>query len=400
MSKQIRKIKLLVFSLLGLSGLFTGNIAAQQDIFQQNPIVSPLINEDNSVTFKLYAPHADSVSVVGSMDAANAFAPITYHMKKEGEGVWSFTTPPLPPELYRYSFTVDGVRTVDPSNAHVIRDVASISNIFIIGGGKAELYKTQNVPHGTVQYRWYDSPGNEKQRRLAVYTPHGYENSEAEYPVLYLLHGIGGDEEAWLGSGRAAQIMDNLIAQQKASPMIVVITNGNVAQEAAPGMGSNGMPQPTFMLPNTMDGKFEETFSDVVDFVEANYRTPGTKESRAIAGLSMGGFHTANISMYYPNTFDYIGLFSSALGVSPNSGNTSPVYQEQDKKLTAQMNNGYQLYWMAIGVDDFPMLLEGNEKFRQKMDDMGMQYEYLETAGGHTWNNWRDYLAQFAQLLF
>ncbi len=374
---------------------------AQQDLFNENPLISPEIHEDNTVTFRIKAPKADSVSVSGSLDGANAFANVTYDMVKGADGIWSFTTPALPSELYRYHFTVDGVRTVDPANAHAIRDVGNLSNIFIVGGGQGDLYKVNDVPHGTVAYRWYNSPGNDKNRRLAVYTPPGYENSNVDYPVLYLLHGIGGDEEAWLGSGRASQIMDNLIAQGKAEPMIVVMTNGNVYQEAAPGEGSAGLTRPTFMLPNTMDGKFEETFVDVMKFIRENYRTLDNKENRAIAGLSMGGFHTANIALNYPDTFDYIGLFSSALGVrSPNGNVTSPMYENKDEKLKRQMENGYELYWMAIGNADMEMILKGNQDFRNMMDGMGMEYEYLETDGGHTWNNWRDYLVIFAQKLF
>ncbi|PSK83270.1 esterase [Prolixibacter denitrificans] len=372
----------------------------QQDLFHSNPIVSPEINADHTVTFRIMAPNAKEVSASGSLDGEHAFANITYEMQKGDSGVWTFTTPVLPSEFYRYHFTVDGVRTVDPANAHAIRDVGNISNVFLIGGGKADLYKVNDVPHGTVAYRWYNSPGNGMMRRLSVYTPPGYENSTAKFPVLYLFHGVGGDEEAWLGSGRASEIMDNLIAQGKAEPMIVVMTNGNVSQEAAPGEGIQGFVKPTFMLPHTMDGKFEETFIDVMKFIESNYRTPATKESRAIAGLSMGGFHTANISLYYPNTFDYVGLFSSALGVRPMNNNPSPVYQNQDEKLKQQMENGYKLYWMGMGVDDMPMIYNGNKNFREKMDSIGMKYEYVESKGGHTWNNWRDYLSIFAQRLF
>jgi len=384
-----------------LLGLITWSLSAQQDLFNENSIVSPQINADNTVTFQVKAPEAKIVSVSGSLDAEKAFAPVTYEMKKGNDGIWSFTTPVLPSELYRYYFIIDGARTTDPGNAFAIRDVGNLSSIFIIGGGQADLYTVQNVPHGTVAFRWYDSPGNRKIRRLTVYTPPGYEKNSEKYPVLYLLHGVGGDETAWTGSGRAAEILDNLIAQGKAKAMIVVMTNGNVSQEAAPGQGSDGFVKPTFMLPHTMDGKFEETFIDVMKFVEENYRTIETKECRAIAGLSMGGFHTANISMYYPNTFDFIGLFSSALGVRPNGSNiTSPVYQNQDDKLKQQMNNGYKLYWMGMGVDDMPMIYNGNKDFRKKMDEMGMKYEYLETEGGHTWNNWRNYLSIFAQKLF
>jgi len=381
-------------------GLITCSSYAQQDLFNENPIVSPEINADHTVTFRIQAPDAKIVNVTGSLDGELAFAPITYGMQKGNDGMWTFTTPVLPSEFYRYHFTVDSVRTVDPANANAIRDVGDISNVFLIEDGIADQYRVNDVPHGSVTYRWYDSPGNNKMRKLAVYTPPGYENSTEKYPVLYLLHGVGGDEEAWLGSGRESQIMDNLIAQGKARPMIVVMPNGNVSQEAAPGEGVQGFVKPIFMLPHTMDGKFEETFIDIMTFIEDSYRTIETKGGRAIAGLSMGGFHTANISMYYPNTFDYVGLFSSALGVRPTGNATSPVYQNVDEKLKRQMDNGYKLYWMGIGVDDMPMIYNGNRDFREKMDDMGMKYEYVETAGGHTWNNWRHYLSIFVQQIF
>jgi len=390
-------MKQLILTLL--LGLIASSSYAQQDLFNEDPIISPEINADQTVTFRIQAPDAEEVSVTGSLDEENAFANITYEMQNRNDSLWTFTTPVLPSEFYRYHFSVDGVRTVDPANAHVIRDVANISNVFLIEGGVADLYKVNEVSHGTVAYRWYDSPGNDKRRRLAVYTPPGYENSTRNYPVLYLLHGIGGDEEAWLGSGRASQILDNLIARGMASPLIMVMPNGNVSQEAAPGKGSQGFVKPTFRLPHTMDGKFEETFIDILTFVEDNYRTIESKEGRAIAGLSMGGFHTAHISMYYPDTFDYVGLFSSALGVRRPSNSTSPVYQKREEKLKVQRDNGYQLYWIGVGDDD-RLVYPGIQEFRSNLDSLDMKYQYVETDGGHTWNNWRMYLVEFAQLIF
>ena len=382
-------------------GITACSLYAQQDLFGENQVTSPEIHTDHTVTFRLQAPEASKVSITGDWIPSQVFStPSMKVMQLGNDGIWSYTTEVLETDLYRYSFFVDGARTIDPSNAHVIRDVASVSNIFLIEGGQADLYKVNKVPHGTIAFRWYDSPGNDKMRRLAIYTPPGYENRTTTYPVLYLLHGVGGDEEAWLGSGRASQIMDNLIAQGKAKPMIVVMTNGNVSQEAAPGKGSDGFVTPTFMLPHTMDGKFEETFIDIMKFVESNYRTTEKKEDRAIAGLSMGGFHTANISMYYPNTFDYVGLFSSALNVRPVNNTSSPVYQNLDEKLKQQMDNGYKLYWIGIGVDDMEMIYNGVQDFRKKLDEMGMTYEYAETDGGHTWSNWRKYLSEFVQLIF
>lgn len=381
-------------------GFISWSLQAQQDLFGGNPFTSYEINTDHTVTFRLQAPDASKVTISGDWMPSQIFSSASRDMQLGDDGIWSYTTEVLQPDMYRYSFSVDGVRTIDPNNAHVFRDVANVSNIFLIEGGQADLYKVNKVPHGSVTFRWYDSPGNDKTRRVSVYTPPGYETSDIKYPVLYLLHGIGGDEESWLGSGRAAQIIDNLIAQDKAKPMIVVMTNGNVSQEAAPGESSEGFITPSFMLPNTMDGKFEETFIDVIKFVESNYRTIESKEGRAIAGLSMGGFHTAYISLYYPNTFDYVGLFSSALNVNPRGNNpSSPVYQNVDEKLKQQMNNGYKLYWIGVGVDD-TAVYQGIQEYRKKMDSIGMKYEYVETDGGHTWQNWRSYLADFAQKIF
>jgi enterochelin esterase-like enzyme len=355
---------------------------------------------NSGVTFRLEAPDASKVTISGDWMPSPIFSSSSRDMQLGKDGIWSYTTEALKPDMYRYSFSVDGVRTIDPNNAHAFRDIANISSIFIIGGGQADYYRVNKVPHGSVTFRWYDSPGNNKKKRISIYTPPGYETSDINYPVLYLLHGIGGDEESWLGSGRAAQIIDNLIAQGEAKPMIVVMTNGNVSQEAAPGESSEGFITPVLMLPNTMDGKFEETFIDIMKFVKMNYRTIESKEGRAIAGLSMGGFHTAYISLHYPNTFDYVGLFSSALNVNPGGNNRSnPVYQDVDEKLKQQMNNGYKLYWIGVGADDVTVY-QGIQDYRKKMDSIGMKYEYVETDGGHTWQNWRKYLVDFAQKIF
>ncbi|UII25735.1 esterase [Fulvivirga maritima] len=376
------------------------NIHGQQNIFGPKQLESPVINQDNSVTFKVMGPEASKISITGDWMAREGFNTPYQALQKGDSGVWTYTTPPLEPEFYSYSLLVDGVRTLDPANAHAVRDVASLSNVFIIEGGVADYYKVQAVPHGTVAYRWYDSPGNDKQRRLAVYTPPGYENSKKKYPVLYLLHGIGGDEEAWLGSGRARQIFDNLIAAGKVEPMIVIMTNGNVSQKAAPGQSDAGFVTPSFMLPHTMDGKFEETFVDVMKFVEDNYRTIEKKESRAIAGLSMGGFHTSFISRNYPDTFDYVGLFSPAINVQAPDKETSPIYQNRKEKLRKQKENGVALYWIGLGEDDMEQLYNGVQKFRNDLDEVGMDYVYKETSGGHTWDNWRQYLVEFSQQLF
>lgn len=377
-----------------LALFFTLHVQAQENLpsGQRKEIISPEIHADNSVTFRLMAPNANQVSVTGDFLAQEEPAKMT----NNAGGVWSYTTRPLPSELYTYAFNVDGLTVNDPNNVYYRRDVASVLNVLLVGGGQADLYKVNRVPHGTVAKRWYESPGNHMTRRITIYTPPGYEESNKSYPVLYLLHGMGGDEEAWMTLGRASQILDNLIAQNKAEPMIVLMPNGNVAQEAAPGESSLGFHKPQFQLPHTMDGKYEETFHEIIRFVESQYRTIPEKKGRAIAGLSMGGFHTLHISRYYPDTFDYIGLFSAA--IMPDEKVQSKVYDRFDQTLAVQKENGFELYWIAIGKDDF--LYQANADFRKKLDVMDFPYIYRESEGGHTWRNWRIYLSEFLPLLF
>jgi enterochelin esterase-like enzyme len=376
--------------------LFCDTSFSQQALFGGANITSPEINSDNSVTFRFMAPDARDVKISGGWMPMQRWTPGSEKMTKDEKGLWTYTTTALPSDLYSYSFSVDGIQCTDPNNVFMIRDVASVTNIFIVGGGKADLYKVNNVPHGSVTRRWYNSPGLGMNRRITIYTPAGYEKSTESYPVLYLLHGMGGDEEAWIALGRTSQILDNLIARGKAKPMIVVMPNGNVVQEAAPGESSLGFYKPTMQLPNTMDGKYEETFGDVIKFVESNYRVIAKKSGRAIAGLSMGGFHSLHISRIYPDTFDYIGLFSAA--ISPDEKITSKVYDNIDATLKRQMTNGYKLYWIGIGKADF--LYKFNEEYRKKLDTMKMPYEYRESEGGHTWTNWRVYLSEFVPKLF
>jgi len=383
-------LTLTVFTILGQS------LIAQQSLYGGQEITSPQINDNNSVTFHLLAPNAQEVKISGDWMPSEGWIPGSVTMEKDEKGVWTHTTEVLEPELYGYSFQIDGFRTLDPNNAFVSRDISTITNIFIIDGGQAELYKVNDVPHGSVTQRWYDSPGIGMDRRVTVYTPPGYEGSQEKYPVLYLLHGAGGDEEAWITLGRAIQIMDNLIAMGKAKPMIVVMPNGNVIQDAAPGKGSDGFYKPQFMVPKTMDGTFEETFGEIIEFVESRYRVKTGKSDRAIAGLSMGGYHSLHISRYYPETFDYVGLFSAA--ILPNQNGYSKVYEDIDGTLKRQMENGYKLYWIGIGKTDF--LYKNALDFKEKLDNLGMTYTYRESEGGHIWKNWRIYLSEFVPQLF
>lgn len=378
---------------------------AQQTLWRDKPIVSPEIHSDNTVTFRMRAPKAVRVQITGDFlpmqHSESAYGkydvPGIADLKEGKEGVWEYTTPlSLLPELYNYSFIVDGLKTTDPANVYLIRDVATVFNVFIVGGARADLYKVNSVNHGTVSRRWYWSPSLKMNRRLAVYTPAGYEESNKRYPVFYLLHGMGGDEEAWLALGRASQILDNLIAAGKAKPMIVVMTNGNVSQEAAPGESSLGYIVPTMQLPKTMDGSMEESFPDVVNFIDATYRTVKRKSGRAIAGLSMGGFHSLHISKQYPDMFDYVGLFSAA--IMPDKQVKSSVYDNTENKLKIQFKKNPKLYWIAIGKTDF--LYKANEEYRKMLNEKGFKYTYYETDEGHIWRNWRIYLTEFVPMLF
>lgn len=367
-------------------------------------IISPEINADKTVTFRFYAPKADTVKISSDflppVKVMSRFGivdgPGTINLTKDKNGLWTYTSKPLESELYSYTFVVDGVQTTDPNNPYALRNSASMTNIFMVDKGRADLYKTNEVPHGTVTHNWYPSVGLKMNRRVTIYTPAGYEQSNEKYPVLYLLHGAGGDEESWATHGRAIQILDNLIAQGKAKPMIVVMPNGNVVQDAGYGYGKDGFYKPQFLLPQSMNGVYEANFMDIVSYVEKTFRVKNNKENRAIAGLSMGGFHTMHISRYYPNTFDYVGLFSAA--IIPREDATGKVYSNLDETLKIQKNNGFKLYWIAIGKDDF--LYQANIDFKKKLDGIGLKYEYLETGEGHIWKNWRIYLAEFAPRLF
>jgi enterochelin esterase-like enzyme len=368
-------------------------------------LVSPEV-KNQTVTFRLWAPEAENVSVeadffektrqqtpLGEVEVAGRIL-----MQKGGDGVWTYTTSVPAPELHTYCFYVDGMRMLDPNNVYMLRDIATYTNYFLVDGELSQNYLVREVPHGTVSKVWYPSPtlGMER-RRMTVYTPAGYEDGKENYPVLYLLHGAGGDENAWSELGRAVQILDNLIAQGKAKPMIVVMPNGNGGQEAVPGEYPNSMYKPSFMNPKTMEGSFEKAFPDIMNYVETHYRTVNDKAHRAIAGLSMGGFHSLYISANYPDKFGYVGLFSAAINRQSKSENAY-IYENLEEKLAAQFAEAPKLYFIAIGNGDF--LYQDNVKYRQLLDKHGYKYEYMETDGGHEWRNWRKYLNHLLPELF
>ena len=406
----MKKLSILAAALLLHLGCF-----AQQALFERVSVISPEVNANNTVTIRLSAPEAHKVQVTGDFlpprIVENAYGKSEQagivDLTKDEKGVWSFTSGKLSPELYSYNLILDGVKIVDPSSVYIQRDITSKTNIFIISekkGDCGDLYSVNEVPHGNLEKVWYPSPTLKMQRRMTVYTPAGYDKGKS-YPVMYLLHGAGGDENAWSELGRAAQILDNLIAAGKVKPMVVVMTNGNPNCQAAPGEWSAGLYVPSFMGYQGAKpaASMDESFPDVMSYVESHYKVSKNKAQRAICGLSMGGGHSFDISRRFPDKFDYIGLFSAGLNV--NGGwDRSNFYDQmsKNKQFGEQMAKLFagkpKLYWIAIGKTDF--LYESNADLRRYLTEHNYPYTYVETEGGHIWRNWRLYLTWFAQKLF
>ena len=378
--------------LLVCCGMMAANSFGQQALGQRPRVKSPVVNADGTVTFNFFDPTAQQVSVTGDFQEIHWQ---TLHMTKQDNGVWTVTTPVLNPELYSYSLSVDGQRFIDPANSYVNRDISTLSNIFIVSkeeNDKGHLYQVNDVPHGTLSRVWYDSPTLGQQRRMTVYLPAAYDGKK-KFPVMYLLHGHGGDETAWGDLGRTSQIMDNLIAQGKCVPMIVVMPNGNPTCNAAPGWWHEGMYTPDGNAFNRRGAKasMEESFMDIVNFVDKNYKTIRKRSARAVTGLSMGGGHTFGISYRYPEVFDYYGLQSAAARLKKNDA-------QFDAQMARLFASEPRLFWIAIGKEDF--LMQMNNDLRNYLDAHQYTYEYYENDGGHIWRNWRIYLTMFAQKIF
>ena len=436
-----RLILMFVTSLLA-----NGLIYAQSD---DEGLMPPVINDDQTVTFSLEAANAKEVKIEGTFlpkirqvkTAMGTFGKDQQIAMTRKGNQWIYVSKPLESELYTYDFIVDGMRILDPENTNIIRDVDEYSNYFIIGGGIADNYKVKDIPHGTVSKVWYPSSWEGmKYRRMTVYTPPQYADGTGKsYPVLYLLHGSGGDENAWVEAGRASQILDNMISEGRIEPMIVVMPNGLVDRQAAPGEEVAYDREPSAMNVRSMMGLFENTFvHDVVTFVDEHYRTIRDQDKRAIAGLSLGGLHTLFISANNPDEFGYVGLFSaqttnamtdgrlkrlgrvttglkkalnkmpslqkSSLGDKIENLNTRfssgdmEIYGNLDGKLKKQFASNLKLYYIAVGVDDFVKKL--NDDFRKKLDAGNYKYVYHETDGAHSWENWRKYLVDFLPKIF
>ena len=351
--------------------------------FGRKPIVSPEVKAD-SVTFRLKAEYATDVKMYGSW-MPGYFDRID--LKRGPEYVWEVTIPAPSPEIYTYNFFVDGVAVSDPNNVLMQRDGTRYLSMLLVDGERSENYKEANQ-RGSVSHVWYDSELLGINRRMTVYTPYGYETSKkTKYPVLYLLHGGGGDEEAWTSMGRTAQILDNLIEKGLAKPMIVVMPNGNPGQQAACTLNLPAK-DISYRDPAYANSYVTSLVQEIIPFIEKNYRAIPKKEARAIAGLSMGGGHTTSATMLFPGVFDYICPMSCGMRDGENV----------DAQMQAIKKAGYKLYWIGCGTEDFAW--PGTEVMVEILKRNNMEYTLFASDGGHVWYNWRYYLNTFAQLLF
>ncbi|MCP9753803.1 esterase [Lacihabitans sp. CCS-44] len=360
-----------------------------------NSIISPEVLSDNSVIFRVKASNAADVKVVGTWN--RRFKPDAMAKK---DSVWEVKVGPLPSDMYEYDIVIDGIPLLDPLNKNATRDGGYIQSRLMVPGGLGDLIDVKSVPHGDLKAVWYDSPTiGTSQRRMFIYTPPGYDKSGKKYPVMYLLHGGGGDEEVWVSRGRANYIIDNLIASGKAEPMIVVITNGDVNNVGAvldrtafenkkdnTGIGAMAA------------GLFEKSLvKDIIPYIEGNYRVIADANHRALTGFSMGGFQTQNITNSNPSMFKYIGVMS--MGLFSSARNDGSYNKEKHiAQLKELQKNNPKVYWIGMGTDDF--LYKSGIELRKLYDEIGFKYIYRENIGNHDWNSWRLYLTEFAPMCF
>jgi enterochelin esterase-like enzyme len=348
-------------------------------------VTSPEVAADGRVTFRILAPKAEAVRLAGTDIPDNVQGtPLT----KGAEGVWEGTLGPLAPGAYRYNFNVDGVSVVDPRNPATSESNENTWSLVYVPG--SDFMDTRDVPHGAVAAVTYYSKALKRFRRMHVYTPPGYENGGGEFPVFYLLHGAFDGDDSWTSVGRAGFILDNLIAAGKAVPMVVVMPAGHT------GPMVFGGPRPA------VDEFVADFTGDIMPYAESHYRVRADRAHRAIAGLSMGGAQTLTISMSHLDTFAYVGVFSSGVfGITGRGpGPSGPSFEEQHRAALddPEAKKGLKLFWFATGKDDF--LVETSRATVEMLKKHGFDVVYKESAGGHTWANWRDYLAEFAPQLF
>ena len=371
----------------------------------QPAVKSPEVLSDRRVMFRLSAPDAVKVELRSPGDipgsVGRGVAPMA--LTKNADGVWEIAVGPLPPGAYRYVFAVNGVPVVDSRNPATSQTNTSVYSLALVPG--SDYFDTRAVPHGAVASVHYQSAALGGIRRMHVYTPPGYESGRDRYPVLYLLHGAGDVDESWSTVGRAGFILDNLIASRRAKPMLIVMPAGHVdgagSALGAPPRSGEGNPA----LGSGPDPFVADFVTDLMPYVEKNYRVLTDRQNRAIAGLSMGGYQTLNIAVPHLDRFAYIGVFSSGIfdGAGARGATPAPFGEAWETRNAASLDNagakrGVKLLWFGTGKDDF--LIETTKSSVALMKKHGFSPVFVESDGGHTWLNWRDYLTEFAPQLF
>ncbi len=346
--------------------------------FAQN-LVSPDVAPDRRVTFRLRAPSAETVEVrVSGQKLA---------MTRDDKGVWSATSDPLVPMLHDYSFVVDGLTVMDPSN-RLVKKWLTMGNMVEIPGDPPLLTEQQNVPHGVVSRLIYPSKTVGHDRPVIVYTPPKYDSREnTKYPVLYLAHGYGDDETAWTEVGRAHFIADNLIAQEKLKPIIIVMPYGHPSK-----LDLKQPPDDYFLVNNDLFQK--DLTTDLVPFIEQHFQVDSRSDSRFIAGLSMGGGHAIDTGLLNPDMFSAIAAFSAATPQMEVEALKTRYPSLHGDQPTA---NRLKHFWIPIGDTDF--LLERNNRFVAQLGELGIQHSFVKTSGGHEWKLWREYLPEFLVMI-
>jgi len=385
-------------------------------------VVSPEVLPDTRVVFRIFAPRAESVTLsAGDIPmpaapqtaapaqppAANAATPPAAQaprgpvFTKNDSGVWEATLGPIVPGAFRYVFVVDGVRTLDPVNTGLSESNTATWSLFYVPG--SDFQDVKGVPHGAVASVFYYSTVLKTTRRMHVYTPPGYESNQKKYPIFYLLHGSGDTDDAWTSVGRAGFIIDNLIAAKQVPPMVIVMPAGHQPAPAAGTAPASPAPSPT--APPAINPFTREFMADVVPYIEGHYRLLADRRNRAIAGLSMGGSQTLDIAFRHLDRFAYIGVFSSgaSLGGGRGAGATAtppPDWETVHKANldAADLKKGTKLIWLSTGADD--RLMANTMATVDLLQKHGFKPVFKESPGGHTWLNWRDYLRDFASLIF
>jgi enterochelin esterase family protein len=342
-------------------------------------IVSPEVGADRRVTFRLRAPRADEVSVSGEWGGGPA------RMERGEDGVWSVTVGPVDPGLYGYSLTVDGLAMIDPGNPAIKPMRSPRTSILEVPGDPPSLSEFRRVPHGTARRHEYWSTSLEKLRSLVVYTPPDYDRDPtARFPVLFLFHGSGDNQETWTVFGRAHWIVDNLIAEGKAKPMVIVMPDGH----AAPARPAGGAPTDRLRSVRAFE---RDLLEDVVPFVDQQYRLRPEASQRAIVGLSMGGGQSLTIGLNHADRFAWVGGFSSAV-FAPETTLQSLLSD------VPNANDQLRLVWIGCGESDF--LFRNNQELVDLLKKREVRHEWHPTEGNHSWPVWRRYLAEFVPRLF